>query len=192
MGSHEIENAWFRSGFGHEGMVIARLQQPRHFTVGILEISEEHASRRADGHTGRIKSLLDTVDAERALIGIAVGMDEPRVVGTRGNTSLAANTHVVLDEYDAAKVMNVTRTGGATIDAGWIAAMITPLRSDLHVKRWIFSLDLIFNPISIQPFRNIVLGLARHNAIHAANALRSIDNHPESSHGWPPIRWSRS
>jgi hypothetical protein len=169
-------------------MVVAGLQQPRNVAIWILKIAERHAVCRTDGDTRRIKSLLDTVDAERAFVSVAIGMDEPRVVGTRGNTSLAANAHVVLDEYDSTKVMDVTRTGGATIDAGWIAAMITPLRSDLHVKRWIFSLHLIFDPIPIQPFRNTVLGLARHNAIHTANALRSIDDHSESSHGWPPIR----
>jgi hypothetical protein len=172
--------------------MVARLQESADFAVRILHVAERHASCRTDGDAGRVEPFLNTMDTERAFVSIAVWMDEPRIIRTRGNTRLTADAHTVFNKHNSTEVVDMTGTGGTRIHTRWIAAMIASLRSDFHVERWIFPLDLIFNPIAIQPFRNAILGLARHNAIHATDALRGIDDHPEPRHGSPPLRWSRS
>jgi hypothetical protein len=128
MSSHKIEYTWLRTGFGHKRVMVTRLQQPGHLAVRIFQITEGHASCWTNGDACRIETLFNTVDAERALVGISVGMNEARIVRTGGNTRLAANAHIVRDEHNTAEIVDVAGPGRATIDARWVAAVIASLR----------------------------------------------------------------
>ena len=63
-------------------MIWAGIQKAVDFTVKIIQISEVHASRRADRHASRVEPLFYPVDAECAFVCISIRMDEPRVVRT--------------------------------------------------------------------------------------------------------------
>jgi hypothetical protein len=61
-------------------------------------------------------------------------MDETRIVRTRGHTRFAANADFVIDQYDAAKVMDMTRTCRTAIDAWWRIALVAPFGADFHME----------------------------------------------------------
>jgi hypothetical protein len=71
-------------------MVRAGCEEAAHVAVGVLEIAEVHAVRRADGDTGRIKSFLHTVNAKCAFVGVPLGVHETGVVRARGDARFAA------------------------------------------------------------------------------------------------------
>jgi hypothetical protein len=73
---------WFRSCLGYEGLVLALLKHHTHIAVGIIEVTEVHALRRAYSHACRFHPLVDPVNAEGALVNITLWMRVAGVIGT--------------------------------------------------------------------------------------------------------------
>ena len=79
-------------------------------------------------------ALLHPVDAERALVGIPVGVNEPRVIGAGGQAGLAADTQFGINQHHLAEIVHVARAGGAAVDTGRIVAVVAALAADLLLQ----------------------------------------------------------
>ncbi len=122
--------------------------------------------------------------AEVALLGrVVVGVDEDRVIGTRGDARLAADADRLVEVHDPVRTP-VHRRGRAGVDAGRIVALVAAGdleaapggRVDAHVDR----LDIGAGDRQ----RHLVLRLAGGRAGVAADAPRLVDDlGPEGRQG---------
>lgn len=113
-------------------VVVIFTEQLADLAFGIVKVSEVHAVGRADRYAGWIFSLLHTVNTERALVRIAVWVNEAGIVGAGGKTGFAADTFIVVDEHHAAAFVDVAGSRWAAIHAGRIGAVVAALSADFH------------------------------------------------------------
>ena len=99
---------------------------------GVVEVAEVHAAGRADRDAGRVLALLHAVDAEGALVGVALRVDEARVVGAGGEAGLAADALVVVTSTMLAELVDVAGAGRAAGHARRVVAVVAALGADLH------------------------------------------------------------
>jgi hypothetical protein len=123
------------------------------------------------------------MDAEGAFIHIAFRMNKPRVVRAGCHTGFASHAFFMIDKDYTAAVVDVTGSTGTAIYARWVLTMITAFAANLHVKRGVESLRVIRDPVAVETLWDLVLGLAGHDAIHAAHAFPGIDDHRVTCHG---------
>ena len=160
----------------------ARVQQLAHLGLRIVQISEVHAVRGADGNAGRIEAALDAVDAEGTFVGIAVRMDEACVIWARRQTGFTADTFIVGHQHHAARLMHVAGAGRAAGDAGRIVTVIASLRTDLHLQRGKRAVDLFRDPVTAIALGNAIFGFAGHHSVVTTHTSPRIDNHGETGH----------
>ena len=154
----------------------------------VVEVAEVHAVGRAHGDACRVQCFLDAVHAERALVGVTVGVREAGSVGTSRETRLAADALVGRDLDGLAPVLDVARARGAAVHARRVVAVMAALAADLHRQVRKRAADLGHEPVPAESLRHVVFRLAGHDAIHAPHALHGVDDHPEAWHLKPPFR----
>jgi hypothetical protein len=162
------------------------IEQASYPAVGILQISEVHAVGRAYGNTSWIHPLFDAVNAESAFVHIALRMDKAGVIGTGSHAGFASHALFVMHKDHAAPFMDMTCATGTTINAGRIIAVVAAFAANLGDKSWINACRVIDNPVASEAFRDLILGLAGHDAVHAAHAFLRIYDHAITSHARPP------
>ncbi len=165
-------------------MMLARIQKPVNRAVGIIEITEIHTVCRTYGYARRVKPILRSMDAEGAFICVAVGMNEAGIIRARSNAGLATDAFFLRNQNHFAKFMNVACTGGTTRNARGIVAMITAFAPNLRGERRKCPFRVLYNPIFVVTFGDIVFSFACNNTIHTSYALHCIDNHSESCHDY--------
>jgi hypothetical protein len=176
-GSSEIIDARLGTGLRQKGVLRSGGEQATHLAQRILGVSEMHAAGRTDRDTRGIQTLLDPMNAESALVGIALRMNEAGVVGTGGETSLAADTLVFVDQDHAATLVNMTRTRRAAGYARGIGAVVAALRPQFQSQGGPLAVHRLGDPIATVAFGDVVLRLAGHDAVHTADAATCIYNH---------------
>jgi hypothetical protein len=67
--------------------------------------------------------------------------------------------------------------GRAASYAWGIFAVITALGADLEFKLRVGTIGNLHDPVAAVTYRNIIFGLAGHDAVAAANAFQGIDGH---------------
>ena len=67
-------------------------------------------------------------------------------------------------------------------DTGWRVAMVAALRGDREPQIRHLALQALADPVAAVPVGNVVLRLARDDAVHAADAFLRIDDHAETRH----------
>ena len=87
-------------------------------------IAEVHAMRWTNRNTGGIETFLYAMNAERALVRVAVGVNEARIVRAGGEACLTADAFIVSDQHHSAAFMHMACAGRATGNAGRIVAMV--------------------------------------------------------------------
>jgi len=165
-------------------MPFPRSEQIRNLAVRIVDVAKRHAARRAYGNTCRIETLFHAVNAERAFVSIAVGMNEPGVIRTCCDARLAADAQLFCHQDHASAVMNVTCPRRTSFDARRFVALIAAFRPDLHVERRPRSPDILDDPVPVVSLGDVVLRLACHDAVHAADAFGSVDDHGVAGTHW--------
>lgn len=168
-------------------VVLIFTEKLAYLTFGIVKVSEVHAVGRADRDAGWILSLLHTVNTERALVGIAVRVNEAGIVGTGGKTGFAADTFIVIDEHHAAAFVDVTGSRWAAIHAGWVGAVVAALGADFHTEIRKFPFHGGGDPIAAISFWDVIFCFACNDAIHTSYTSFGIDDHSISSHNYSPV-----
>src|SRR5512135_2707250 len=128
---------------------LARGELPRYVGSRIVGVAESKRAGRADGNTRGREAPADAVKTERALVHVAVGMDEPGVVGARGDARLTARAFVVRDQNDAA-FGDEARAGRAVLHAGRRRAVVAPLGPDLGRELRELAADLLDDPVAAE------------------------------------------
>src|ERR1035437_10818799 len=98
-----------RAALGVIHFPAARSEVLRDLGLGVVEVAEGERPGRAHGHAARLEPLLDAVEAERALVDVALRVHEARVVRACRDARLAARALVVAHENDAALDRKSTR-----------------------------------------------------------------------------------
>ena len=163
-------------------MAASLSEQAGNLAVGVFQIAEMHAVCRAYRHTGRIQPSLDAMNTKSAFIRIPLRMNEARIIRTSCHAGFTAYAFFIMNKNDTAAFMYVTGAAGTAIDAGGIIAMIAAFAADFHERCRICSLRIIDNPVAIEALRNLILGLAGNDAIHAAYTSLYIDGHSITRH----------
>ncbi len=174
---------------GMQRVVVARRQQLADVAVRVVEVAEVHAVRRADGDARRIEPLLHPVDAERALVGVSVGMNEARVVRARRRCRPCSRC-------------TCRRRRAPPCPRSW--TWLAPVgQHETHggLSQWLHRSDrismcsvgyvaahVVRDPVPVESLRHVILRLAGHDAVHAADAPDRVDRHAEPSQGSPPPR----
>src|SRR5207244_9793325 len=104
-------------------------QNRRDVAAGIVDIAERERARGTGGNARG--TAIAAMQAERALVGVAVGVDVARVVRAGGDAGLASGAEVRVDQHRSA-VAVIARAGGAVGDARRVAALLAALAADLH------------------------------------------------------------
>ena len=182
----QVEDPGLRPRLGQHRVVLARGEEAAHLGLGVVEVAEVHAVGGADRDAGRVLALLHAVDAEGALVGVALGVHVAGVVGAGGEAGLAADALLLRDEDDPAPLVDVARPGGAAGHAGRVVAVVAPLRLDRHRELRVAALRGGGDPVAVHPLRGLVLRLAGDDAVHAADAAARVDDHAEARHVRPP------
>src|SRR5678815_5258080 len=91
-------------------------EHARDSTAGVGPVPEGQRRSRTDLDAGRLFSPADAMQAERALVDVALGMHVTRAVSAGGDARLAAGAAITIDGDDAA-LGDEARTGGAHRDA---------------------------------------------------------------------------
>src|SRR5579859_4254218 len=162
-------------------------QQLRDLAVTGVEISRDDGVLRADHNTGRLQSNFGAVGAEMAFgRGAFVRIDVDGIVWAGLHAGFAPDTSLGAEINDAVFAL-VHRGHRTDRDAGRILAMIAA--RDLKDAAGVGESSLldVLHPGAVHGERDVVLGLARHRAGVAADALAVIDDesvsHPERFQG---------
>ena len=168
-------------------MVLVFAEKFADLALWIVEISKVHTMGRANRYTGGVFPLLDTVNAERALVRVAIWVDEAGIVRTRCKTGFTTDTFIVVDENHATSLVNMTGACWAAIDAGWIRAVVTPLGANFHTEVREFPFHGRGNPVAAVAFWDVIFCFTCNDAIHASYTSFGINDHSVSSHNYSPV-----
>src|SRR5512135_2693097 len=119
-----------RAAFGVVDLPAPRSQLLRNIRLRIVQVAEGERSRRADAHACREEARLHAVEAERALVDVALRVHEARVVRAGRDARLAPRALAVRHEDDSALV-HVARARRAVLHAGRLRAVVAALGADL-------------------------------------------------------------
>jgi hypothetical protein len=158
------------------------IKQALDFAVGILQIAEMHAMRRANRNASGIHSLLDAMNAEGAFIRITVRMDKARVIGAGSQAGFASHAFFLVDKDHPAPFVYVAGTGRTTINTGWIIAMVAAFAANFSCEGRISPCCFVNDPITCESLRHLIFGFAGHDTVHASHAFFRIDYHAVASH----------
>src|SRR6266542_2268653 len=165
-------------------------QQRRDLAARIVHIAERERARRTSGNT--CGTAIAAVQAERALVGVAVGVDVARVVWAGGDTGLAAGAEIGVDEHRPAVAVEA-RAGRAVRDARRVAALLATLPPDLHHQVRVRASRFLVDPTAEIGQRHAVLLLAGDDAGAAADAAAGVDGHGVAFlHGHASARSTRT
>src|SRR5262249_22929710 len=105
--------------------------------------AEHDGPRRTGLHTGRFQSYADPVGAERALVGLVIGLADARDVERTALHAIAATDTILADEVDDAVGILDDRTGRrAGLQAARILAMHAAILADQPFKIAVIPLPL--------------------------------------------------
>jgi hypothetical protein len=153
----------------------------RNFTVRVIEVSEDPDSGHTSSHTGRFLPFFDELDAEAALLDVALFLDDPHVVRASGDAVFAADAIVLIDQNDA--VLSLMRCPcWADLDAGRVVTVLALDREKLPCIVWEVSVLPLLKMVIGLLLPKAVLILAGHPTGMTAYTLRLIDQHSVPSH----------